>query len=101
MPYPFITTEEIRQRIGPVPIRRIYDDLELGQEDEAPLERLAKDASAKVASAIRAARIYSLEKIKELDESPEEVIRLSLDVAHYYAAMRHPEVLQMDFAAMG
>jgi hypothetical protein len=101
MAYPFITSNDVILRVGRVIIDRAFDDDGNGTAKAEALERLCKDASSRVLSAIRAARRYDkvIENLKE--NPPEEVIRLSLDIAHYYGAFRHWEVMRQDTEEMG
>lgn len=98
MPYPYITGDEVRLRLGLRQTDRLFDDDEDGGSDAEVLNQLAQDASARVAAALRATRRYKLSAIAE--NTPAEVKRLALDVAHVYAARRHPEVMRMNWVEL-
>jgi hypothetical protein len=106
LPYPFINEELLRHRIGSQNVDRIFDDDNDGAADNSdaagddsnPVESICRDASARVATAIRSSRRYSLEKVK--DDTCSEVVRLTLDVAHVYAIQRHPEILRIEWQPM-
>lgn len=93
MAYPYIVTADLEQRISAERLKQIYDDDNNGTADVNPLARLCKDASAKVAGYLRG--VYDLATIAAAP--PEEVIRLTLDVAEAYAARRHPEYVKRDW----
>lgn len=93
MAYPYIVTADLEQRISAERLKQIYDDDNNGTADANAVVRLCKDASAKVAGYLRG--IYDLTTIAAAP--PEEVIRLTLDVAEAYAAKRHPEYVKRDW----
>ena len=93
MTYPYIVQADLEQRISAERLKQIYDDNNDGTVDTDPIARLCKDASAKVAGYLRG--VYDLAVIAA--DPPEEVIRLTLDVAVAYAAQRHPEYVKRDW----
>lgn len=92
MPYPYITQADLESRFSTAALRRGFDDDNDGAADANPITRLIADASAKVAAAMRGK--YDLDAVAS--STPEEVKRLTLDVAHAYAALRHPSYVQAD-----
>jgi len=91
--YPYITKADLESRIGADTVRAIFDEDRDGDADDDKVTRLLKDASAKVAGYLRG--IYPLATIAA--NPPEEVLRLTLDVAEAYAAKRHSEYVQRDW----
>lgn len=96
MPYPYITQSDLETRLSPAVIRRVLDDANVGAASAGAVERVIRDASAKVAGFLR--EPYSLDAIAA--NTPEEVKRLTLDVAHAYLCRRHPEVVKGDWPEM-
>jgi phage gp36-like protein len=94
MPYPYIAQADLESRLSADVVRRLLDDDRDGSADATPVARVIADASAKVAGYLRG--VYSLAAIETT--TPEEVKRLTLDVACAYLAQRHPEVLRLDWA---
>lgn len=93
MPYEFITQEQAIARISlPVAIR-LFDDDKDGDTDDEPFDAMIQDACAKVAGVLRG--IYDLDVVAA--DPPGEVIRLSLDCFVAMCAMRHPEVMRIDW----
>lgn len=93
MAYPYIAKADIEQRLSAPVVKRIYDDDNDGTADADPVNRLCKDASARVAGFLRG--IYSLDAVAAAP--PEEVIRLTLDVAEALAAKRFPRAVMRDW----
>lgn len=96
MPYPYITQAELEARIGASAVRRILDDNNDGTADAARVTRLLADASAKVAGSLRGKYILSAVETN----TPEEVKRIALDIAHAYACKNHPEWVRGDWVEM-
>ena len=92
MAYPYITQVELESRVSAQVVRRVLDDDNNGTADANPVTRLLADASAKVAGYLRG--IYSLDAVAAT--TPEEVKRITLDVAHAYLMLRHPEWVRGD-----
>lgn len=93
MPYPYVTVEELRARIGGDLLDRALDDDDDGQADVAVMQEVIADASAKVAGTLRGN--YDLGVVAE--NTPREVKRLTLELATCYIAQRHPEVVRFDW----
>lgn len=87
MPYPYFTSDDLEDRLSRDVVRQILDDNNDGAADANAVDRLLKDASSKVASYLRGT--YDLDAVKT--NTPNEVVRLALDVAEALAARRHPE----------
>lgn len=96
MPWPFITTTQLENRLSRTVVKQIFDDDNDGVADLAPLEQLCKDASSKLSSWL--GPIYPLDALRAMtaDELPDEIVRLSLDVAQAMMAQRHPEYRRVD-----
>jgi phage gp36-like protein len=90
MPYPYIDQEDLSNRISANTVRRIYDDSNVGQAEDNAVQRLIEDSSAKVAGSLRGQ--YDLGALEA--STPNEVKRITLDVAQAYAAQRHPEIVR-------
>lgn len=93
MAYPYITPVDVENRLSQQVVKQIYDDDESGDADAGPVAGLCADASSKVASYLRAN--YSLDAVAE--NTPYEVVRLTLDVATAYAAQRFPSYVKRDW----
>jgi len=93
MAYPYIVQADLENRLSAETVRQIYDDDNNGTADPGPIERLLADASSKVASYLRG--IYDLTIVAA--NPPNEVKRLTLDVAVAYAAQRHGEYVRRDW----
>lgn len=91
MPWPLITQLQIESRVSKLVVQRLLDDDNDGNADTDAVTRLRLDASSKVAGAI--AQVYSIEELRLMQpaELPDEVVRLTLDVAQAMLAQRHPE----------
>lgn len=96
MPYPYITQAELEARVSPAVVRRILDDATIGIADADAVTRIIADASAKVAGFLRES--YSLDAVSA--STPEEVKRLTLDVAVVYLRQRHPEFARGDWVEL-
>jgi phage gp36-like protein len=93
MAYPYITQAQLENRLSATRVARIYDDNRDGSADANPIAQLIADASGKVASYLRGS--YDLDTVAA--STPNEVVRLTLDVAFAMAAQRHPEVVRVDW----
>lgn len=96
MPYPYITQSDLENRISANVVRRIFDDDGDGTADAAAITRILADASAKVAGYLRT--MYTLADIEA--STPEEVKRITLDVAVAYLTIRNPEYFRGDGAGL-
>ena len=96
MAYPYITQSDIEDRLSVAVVKQIYDDSNAGTASANPISRLIKDASSKVAGYLRG--IYDLTLIAA--SPPNEVIRLTLDVAEALAGKRHPEYVRRDWKVL-
>lgn len=96
MPWPLITRAQLEARVSADLIRRLYDDDNDGAPDKETVEQLLKDASGKVAG--RVAPVYPIDQLREMaaDAMPDELVRLTLDVAQALVAQRHPEYRRID-----
>lgn len=96
MPYPYFTQKDLEDRLGEVRVRRIFDDSNIGLASEDAITRLRKDASSKVRG-----RLGSHLKQGQIDDvevtTPDEIVRIALDMATALAAQRYPEVVQYDW----
>lgn len=102
----FFTKAQLENRLSKKKIARIYDDNVDGNADTDAVNQLRADASSKVRSYLEPMGIMtSLEALfnQETGELlpgkvlPDEIVRLSLDVAVALAAQRHPEVMRQDW----
>lgn len=91
-PQLFIEEEDLEARLSSATCRRIFDDNNDGEVDFNPLQQLRKDASSKMASVLRG--LYPLPVPTPIDP---EIVRLTLDIATWMAAQRHPEVVRKDW----
>jgi hypothetical protein len=81
-----ITAAEVRHRLGPDRVRRLYDDNNDGTADKDPLQQLAEDASSKVRGGLPA---YDPDDLTPANAAlTTELRRLSLDAAEAMAARR-------------
>ncbi len=83
---------DLENRLSPQIVKQILDDDNDGFADVGAVARLQADSDSKVESYLRP--IYDLTVVRATP--PNEVKRLSLDVAVAMAAMRHPEVRRTD-----
>jgi hypothetical protein len=97
MPYPYITLEEFRLRLGEEVFDRMFRDEHVTQiasgNTTNPVELLLRDACAKVAGYLRGT--YDLDAVAA--NTPSEVKRLSLEVACAFAGQRHPECVRWEW----
>lgn len=91
----YITKKDLEDRLSPRRVADILDDANTGSASDDAIERLCADATAKVNGYLRG--IYDLPLAEPV---PEEVKRLTLDVAVAYAAQRHPEYVQRDWVTL-
>ena len=81
-----ITADDVRRRLGPDRVRRLYDDNNDGVADAAPLQQLAEDASSKVRGGLPGYDPDDLSPANALLTT--ELRRLALDAASAMAAQR-------------
>lgn len=93
---PLITKAQLEARLSRVLVQRIYDDNDDGDADADPVAALIRDASSKVRG--RLGPVFDPETLDE--NTVDEVVRITLDVAVAYAAQRHPEIVQYDWEAL-
>jgi phage gp36-like protein len=99
MPYPYITQTQLEARISAQALRRCLDDDNDGDADTATVTQFLTDASSKVRTFL--AGNHSAATLAAIvTTTPDEVVRLALDVAQAMLAMRHPEVFRIDGEAM-
>jgi len=96
MAYPYITQQDLEDRVSARVLREVLDDENVGLASADSVTRILKDASAKVAGYLRGT--YDLTTVASV--LPEEVVRLTLDVAVAYLAQRHPEVMRVDWTPL-
>ena len=89
MPYPFITSTQLSNRMSAAKFRRLLDDDADGTADTDAVTQLLADASGKVAGYLQGT--YDIAAVTL--NTPPEVVRLTLDVAVAMAAIRHPEAM--------
>jgi len=96
MPYPLITTAQLRTRVGPHAHDRVFDDDEEGVFNPEAEEQLRKDASGKVLG--RLGGSYDVDAIRGLaaEDTPDELVRITLDVAQAMMAIRCPNIMDVD-----
>jgi hypothetical protein len=86
-----VTQAQLEDRIGAATLNRIYAD---GSDDGVAridaVNSLIRDGSSKVLGFI--GLVYDVDLIDEANQA--EIVRLTLDACHAYAAMRHPEFLR-------
>src|SRR5690606_8278675 len=90
------TPAQLEKRLGAETFQRLFDEESNGIVDtdaDSAIDELIKDSSAKVAATLR--QHYPLDAVAE--NTPREVVRLTLDVAKVYAAQRYPEVVRYDW----
>lgn len=96
MPYPYITQAELEARVSARVVQRVLDDDSDGSADVDAVTRVIADASSKVAGYLRT--MYTLADVAA--NTPEEVRRITLDVAQAYLTIRHPEFFRGDGEAL-
>jgi phage gp36-like protein len=94
--YPYITKTDLENRLSAEVLVQICDDNNDGTADTGPVARLCADSSSKVAGYLRGT--YDLAAVAA--NPPNEVIRLTLDVAVAYAAQRHGEYVRRDWGPL-
>lgn len=93
---PYFTEDQLAARISVRKVRAIYDDNNDGASDGDAVDGLRRDASSKVDSYLAPLGILPIDPANV----PDEVIRLSLDVAVALACQRHPEVMRIEWKAL-
>lgn len=93
MPYPYVTAEELKRRLGSSLVDRVLDDDGDGFADAEVMAEVIADASAKVAGTLRGN--YDLDAVAA--NTPREVKRLTLELAACYIAQRHPEAVRFEW----
>lgn len=89
-PAPLITREQLEARYSKVVVDRVLDDANDGEADEDAIARLIADASSRVRG-----RVGPLLDLNALDPVKQtEIVRIALDIAGAYLALRHPEILR-------
>lgn len=96
MAYPYIVQSDLEDRVSATVLRRILDDDNAGSAKPSAVTRVIADASAKVAGYLRG--IYDLDVVAA--NPPQEVVRLTLDVATAYLFQRFPEYARGDWLAL-
>lgn len=86
----FWSQADLEARIGAETVRQILDDNVDGTVDSAPLARLQADSDSYVMGFVRG--IYTLSELEA--DTPNELKRLSLDVAVAYAVDRWPDYVR-------
>jgi hypothetical protein len=89
---PLITKKQLENRLSAIIVKRIYDDNNDGSADSDPLNQLLLDASSKFRGAL--GTIYDIDTFDQ--NTLDEVVRISLDIAQAYAAQRHSEIVRVD-----
>lgn len=89
----YISKAQLEARFGAAQVKAILDDDNDGVADADPLARVIADASSKVDSYLR--HLYG--RHMPFAVVPDEVVRLTLDVACGMLAERHPEYCRRDF----
>lgn len=87
---PYWDQQDLEARISPETVRQIFDDDYNGNVDGSAIARLQADSDSYVDGFLRG--IYTL----PLTVVPNEVKRLSLDVAVAYAVDRWPDYVRVD-----
>lgn len=81
-----ITADEVKRRLGPDRVRRLYDDNNDGSADTDPLRQLAEDASSKIRGGLPG---YDPNDLTSANAAlTTELRRLALDAAAAMAAQR-------------
>lgn len=96
---PFITKEQLQDRLSEPVLRRIADDGGDGIPDQRVVDRLLRDACSKVRGGL--GLILDVDLFTEVNATEaEELVRIALDTAVAYAAARFPEVMRRDWVPM-
>ncbi|MEJ7728211.1 MAG: phage protein Gp36 family protein [Polyangiaceae bacterium] len=93
---PYWARADLEARLSASIVEALFDDDNSGDPDTNPITQLQADSASYVEGAIRG--VYSLAAVRAAP--PNEIKRLALDAAVYYAATRHPEVLQRDWKTL-
>ncbi len=94
----YIDQDDLESRVSAAVLRQILDDDLDGTVDAAPLEQLCADATSKVDGVLR--NKYPTWPDDFASDVPNEVKRLTLDVAVAMLAQRHPEYVRRDWSAL-
>lgn len=96
MPFPLITSTELKRRITPIVHQRVFDDEEIGMADPDAETQLITDASNKFLG--RVGRTYDVDVIRAMDDAdlPGEIKRIVLDIAQAMMAIRCPNAVDID-----
>jgi hypothetical protein len=101
MPWPLITEEEARRRIGTVTFDRCLDDDNVGEADPGRASELLLDVSSMVLA--RLTGVYPVDQIRSMadEDMPRELKRIALNALDGLLSQLHPEVMQgRDWEAM-
>lgn len=99
MPAKYISKRDLEDRLSPLTVARILDDDGDGGADTNAVDRVVADAQSYVDARLKG--IYSpIPLNKDGGAVPNEVVRVTLDVAHAFMAQRHPEYVRADGMAM-
>ena len=96
-----VTVEQLENRIGVEILKRVFDDLNLGQAYGPAVQQICEDASSMIRGGLP--KDYDLDAVTADAASSNaiELRRITLDAAHAMAAIRHPGSLKIDgFALM-
>lgn len=85
--------QDLEARISADTVKQILDDDNDGTADDNAVTRLIEDGSSYVIE--RIADVWPIE-----DPPQRPLVRLGLDAATAYAAMRHPEYVRRDWKAL-
>ena len=89
---PLWTLADLQARLSAETVRQIFDDDTNGAPDALNITRLQEDSDSYVKGFLRP--IYDLDEIDALPSPPNELKRLSLDVAEWMACRRWPEYIR-------
>lgn len=95
---PYITRQDLEDRLTRKIVKLIFDDNEDGAPDLKPVNRLLFDATSFVAGLIEGQ--YPLTAFPAGSALPNELVRITLDVASAMCALRHPRIVRVDGKAM-
>ncbi len=92
----YIVQSDVEDRVSAQVLREILDDNVDGAPDEGTVARVISDAESTVESFLR--KVYDLEALRALDinDVPNEVKRLCLDLSVAYLWDRFPEYVRAD-----
>ena len=105
----FFTKAQLEARLSAKRVKRIYDDNLDGNADTDPINQLRADTTSKVASYLEPLGI--MPRIEALFDQttgelltgktlPQELTRLTLEVAVALAAQRFPEIMRMNWVEL-